>query len=294
MSFSLIGIASLFVFISTALASGITASDVIALANSARSDAGLPVLTENAQLTTAAENKARDMIKNDYFAHTSPTGVAPWHWIKESGYEYKAAGENLAINYTDAGEQHWAWMKSSTHRANILNTRYQEIGVAVEKGKINGKEAILTVELFGSPLHAAADRVAAVPPQTTIPVEIRGVETAVSETLPVVAVIAREPVPPSDPEMSPSIQNPLPEQIFLSLETQEALFIVLLFLSLISAPLALVIRTFSVIYRHSGGIPEPETTSVGYENPSVPMKIGNMTITVPIHGHSVHTRALVH
>lgn len=107
----LAGIVLLFSLISPVVASGIMPYDVIILANDARSASGLAPLRENSLLAQAAEQKARDMIKNDYFAHTSPSGVAPWHWIKQAGYGYHAAGENLAINYTDAKKQHEAWMK---------------------------------------------------------------------------------------------------------------------------------------------------------------------------------------
>ena len=195
---SVVGIASSFAFVMVAVASGIAPDDVIALANGARSKAGLSVLTENAKLSEAARNKANDMIKNDYFAHTSPKGVEPWYWMKQEGYQYQAAGENLAINYTDAKEQHNAWMKSATHRANIMNARYREIGVAVVKGKIDGKESIVTVEFFGAPLYAAIDRTATVPPVAVpAPAEIRGVETQVATG-----------VPPSDiPTAQPVLEN---------------------------------------------------------------------------------------
>ena len=130
-----IGFLSSFLFVLTAVASGISPGDVIALANTSREKAGLTPLSANRALTEAAQAKANDMLKNDYFAHTSPTGVDPWYWIKKEGYQYKAAGENLAINFTSAKEQHSAWMNSSSHRDNILNGRYQEIGVAVVKRK---------------------------------------------------------------------------------------------------------------------------------------------------------------
>lgn len=147
----LVGVVASYVFAFNVVAAGMTPTEVIHLANSARAKADLPALRENSLLAEAAKNKANDMIKNDYFAHTSPKGVEPWVWIKDTGYQYKAAGENLAINYTDATDQHEAWMKSETHRANILSNRYQEIGVAVTKGKIDGKESILTVEFFAAP-----------------------------------------------------------------------------------------------------------------------------------------------
>lgn len=179
---TIVSIATSFIFVLTAVAAGIAPTDVITLANTTRAKAHLSPLTENTQLSMAAKNKANDMIQHDYFAHTSPTGVDPWYWVKQSGYQYQAAGENLAINYTSAGEQHSAWMKSATHRANILNTRYQEIGVAVISGEINGKEALVTVEFFGTPLVVVADTVAPVPPIVSekISSAIQGVESLVT------------------------------------------------------------------------------------------------------------------
>lgn len=171
--------------ISTAFAGGISSGEVITLTNESRAIAGLSVLTENKDLSLAATEKANDMINNDYFAHTSPTGVDPWHWFKNAGYNYKYAGENLAVNYTNAKDQDTAWMNSPTHRANILNSHYQEIGVAVVAGKIGGKDTLVTVELFGSPFVAVADQVAPSTPSSgesvladaSIPL-VKGVETS--------------------------------------------------------------------------------------------------------------------
>lgn len=102
-------------------ASGISRSEVISLVNKSRAKEGLSMLKENSQLSEAAKAKADDMIKNDYFAHTSPSGKDPWYWLKKIGYKYKLAGENLAINYDSAKEQHEAWMKSPSHKKNIMN-----------------------------------------------------------------------------------------------------------------------------------------------------------------------------
>ncbi len=156
----LVGVFSSVVFVfQGARAAGIISSDVVSLANETRMSTGLRALTPNSVLAQAAEYKARDMIEHNYFAHTSPTGVEPWYWFQKAGYQYKAAGENLAINYTDAKEQHTAWMQSETHRANILGEQYQEIGVAVVSGTIDGKESLITVEFFGTPFAHVADQV---------------------------------------------------------------------------------------------------------------------------------------
>jgi hypothetical protein len=144
-----------FVFFSlpAARAEGISTADVIQLLNQSRASNGLDALRENYLLDQAARAKADDMIANDYFAHTSPKGIDPWYWFRKAGYDYKFAGENLAVNFTNAIDQHKAWMNSPTHRKNILNDNYNEVGVAVAKGNVDGKNSLLTVELFGSPLY---------------------------------------------------------------------------------------------------------------------------------------------
>ncbi|KKU54531.1 MAG: hypothetical protein UY41_C0044G0008 [Candidatus Moranbacteria bacterium GW2011_GWE1_49_15] len=131
-------------------ASQITAENVIDLINSEREKAGLVLLAQNEDLAKAAQEKAQDMLSKDYFAHTSPEGLTPWHWIGKAGYDYKFAGENLAINFKSAEKQNEALMGSATHRKNILGEQFNEIGVAVVSGTVNGKETIITVQQFGN------------------------------------------------------------------------------------------------------------------------------------------------
>jgi hypothetical protein len=137
-----------------AYASEINSTNVIGLVNQERRKVGTADLTLNLKLSKIAENKAKDMIKNDYFAHTSPDGKTPWFWFEKEGYEYQFAGENLAINFTTAEKQNESWMKSPSHRKNILSENFKEIGVATVKGVINGKEAIVTVQEFGTRIEA--------------------------------------------------------------------------------------------------------------------------------------------
>lgn len=140
----------LFVNSQMAWAKEITIKNVIELVNKERKSIGLDILTENCRLSQAAQEKSEDMASNNYFAHTSPDGLTPWHWIEESGYDYIYAGENLAINFSSAENQHKAWMESSEHRKNIISPNYGEIGVAVKEGNINGKGAVITVQVFGA------------------------------------------------------------------------------------------------------------------------------------------------
>ncbi len=140
--------------INSVSASGITPKNIIQLVNKERFSQGLDVVMENSLLSSAAREKLNDMIKKNYFAHTSPGGLSPWHWIEKGGYDYQYAGENLAINFTSAEDQHKAWMASATHRKNILNASYKEIGVAVAEGTVEGKTSIITVQFFGTPVSA--------------------------------------------------------------------------------------------------------------------------------------------
>lgn len=146
--------------------SDITAVAVIKLVNESRKEAGLSPLLENAKLRAAAENKAKDMSSYNYFAHYSPSGKSPWDFIMEQKYDYRYAGENLAIDYTDAKEQHEAWMESPLHRQNILSADYKEIGVAVMPSTIDGRKTIITVQEFGAQL---AKESAVIPSNDTFP-----------------------------------------------------------------------------------------------------------------------------
>ncbi|MBD3282280.1 MAG: hypothetical protein GF387_01595 [Candidatus Portnoybacteria bacterium] len=127
----------------------VTSSELISLANQSRAERGLPPLEVNPKLSQAAKEKAYHMLQNQYFAHTSPTGISPWYWLQRIGYNYSTAGENLAKDFTDSIYVHKAWMNSPSHRSNILNNAYKEIGIAVVEGEINGQRTVLAVQYFG-------------------------------------------------------------------------------------------------------------------------------------------------
>ncbi|KKT98727.1 MAG: hypothetical protein UW99_C0020G0005 [Candidatus Collierbacteria bacterium GW2011_GWC2_45_15] len=131
-------------------ASQIDPDKVIELTNAERLSAGVTILKENSELDQAALAKATDMFENNYWAHVSPTGTEPWYFVTQSGYEYKHAGENLARDFSNPKDVVTAWMASPTHRQNLLDNRYKDIGVAVIDGYINGVETTIVVQLFGS------------------------------------------------------------------------------------------------------------------------------------------------
>ena len=110
-------------------------------------------LTENTLLTKAAQMKAEDMALKEYFSHIAPNGDEPWVWFKKVGYDYKYAGENLAVDFTESEDVTEGWINSAKHKANLLNTNFTEIGIGVAKGMFEGHETTFVVQFFGSPFE---------------------------------------------------------------------------------------------------------------------------------------------
>jgi hypothetical protein len=136
--------------------------------NQARSIDSEQGLTLDSQLGAAAQAKANDMVKRDYWAHNSPDGKTPWTFIASAGYQYQAAGENLAFGFNNAADTVTAWMNSTEHRANILNANYQNVGFGVADSpdyQGHGPATIVVAE-YGQPVPAAANISFTVPNQT--------------------------------------------------------------------------------------------------------------------------------
>lgn len=129
----------------------ITKTALVRLLNQERGSLGIQSLNESQKLNEAAYLKARDMIEKDYFSHQSPDGLSPWYWFKQVGYNYKSAGENLAIGFLDSEEVNQAWLDSPSHKANLLNPDYNEVGIAIARGDFQGNKTTVVVQLFGTP-----------------------------------------------------------------------------------------------------------------------------------------------
>ncbi len=136
-------------------ASNISVQDLLNDTNAARSANGDGPLKLNSELTAAASAKAADMFTNQYWAHISPSGRDPWSFITAAGYNYLFAGENLARDFADSQSVVTAWMNSPTHRDNLLNNHYQDVGFAVVNGKYGSYETTLVVQEFGTPASSA-------------------------------------------------------------------------------------------------------------------------------------------
>lgn len=121
------------------------------IANQSRANQNLAPLKTNKALEEAAKERARDMAARGYFSHVNPDGENFLESIKDSGYGFSYAGENLAINYADSEEVVDIWLSSGSHRANILNEKFTETGIAVVDGIYQNRPATFVVELFGRP-----------------------------------------------------------------------------------------------------------------------------------------------
>lgn len=132
------------------------ADNIIILTNQERAKVGAERLYENSVLDTAAQKKLEDMFSKNYWDHTGPNGETAWDFISGEHYQYEVAGENLARGFKSSSDVVKAWMESPTHRKNLLNERYQEIGIAVGSGKIKGATTTIIVQIFGRPRTAFA------------------------------------------------------------------------------------------------------------------------------------------
>jgi hypothetical protein len=136
-------------------ASNISPEKVIELTNQKRLENGVGAVVYNESLAKAAQQKAADMLEQDYWAHVAPDGTEPWDFFRAVGYTYRFAGENLARDFMNPETAVEAWMASPSHRENMLAGKYTEIGIAVAEGDLNGKDTTLVVQFFGTPSGAA-------------------------------------------------------------------------------------------------------------------------------------------
>lgn len=126
-----------------------TASIAIEI-NRARMRNGLGDLKIDQSLKLAAEKKAEDIFKNQYWAHKSPSGKTPWAFMDENGYKYTLGGENLAKGYNTAEDTVNAWLVSIKHRENILSKDFRDIGIAVKNGRLLGRDTQVVVTIYGT------------------------------------------------------------------------------------------------------------------------------------------------
>ena len=118
--------------------------EIFNLINQQRTNNGLSALKVDNEVQRVARIKAEDMVTNNYFSHTSPTYGSPFDMLKSFKISYKTAGENIAANSSNSGAVN-AWMNSSGHKANILNSSFNYTGIGVVNSSKYGK---IFVQMF--------------------------------------------------------------------------------------------------------------------------------------------------
>lgn len=140
-----------------AYSTNVTTANLLIDSNQVRTKNGQSQLHLNEQLNAAAQAKAQDMVDQDYWSHITPDRRTPWTFIDAAGYNYQKAGENLAYGFTDSDDVIKGWLNSPTHKANMLDSNYQEVGFGIAtsdnfQGK--GPETVI-VALYGTPAEAS-------------------------------------------------------------------------------------------------------------------------------------------
>jgi hypothetical protein len=129
----------------------IDASEIISEINIRRADSSLPALVENAKLDQAAKSKVQELADLGFLKHSIPQSDGTWLVLDNAGYAYKMAGENLAVHIFDSQDLAAYWMTSPSHRKNILNPEFKDIGVAVIPGVYAGENSFYMAAYFGTP-----------------------------------------------------------------------------------------------------------------------------------------------
>lgn len=117
--------------LSTVYSKAFGTSDIVTLSNTERTQLSIPELKTNTALNNAAQAKADDMVRLQYFAHEAPDGKMAWDYMKNVGYAYEVAGENLAVTNESAETVINSWMNSPSHKDNLLNPSYQDVGIGI-------------------------------------------------------------------------------------------------------------------------------------------------------------------
>lgn len=118
-------------------------------------DGNLPILLPSPKLDQIAKLRLEDMFEKQYFEHISPSGESASTEAKLVVYEYATIGENIALgNFGSDEKLVEAWMNSPGHRANILSSKFTELGIAVKEGVFEGEKTWIAVQIFAKPLAA--------------------------------------------------------------------------------------------------------------------------------------------
>jgi uncharacterized protein YkwD len=125
-------------------------SELLSLVNDARQSAGVSLVLECGPLSSSASAHALDMFARTYFSHQSPEGTYPWDRALAAGYGSGVTGENLTLGPRTAAEAIDEWMRSDSHRRNLLNPKWEHVGHGVATKTTYGTPKTVWVQVFGA------------------------------------------------------------------------------------------------------------------------------------------------
>jgi len=128
----------------------------LSLVNQTRSKAGVKALTFDGELLDSSDAHSAWMDQTDTFSHTGVNGSSAGQRMTTAGYGWQGWGENIAYvsgGLTEATVQklHDMLVNSPGHYANIVNGKFEEIGIGLKEGTINGYKVVFVTQNFGTP-----------------------------------------------------------------------------------------------------------------------------------------------
>lgn len=110
-------------------------SEIIDAVNSVRAQNGRAAVGACPRLDRVSQQYAQVMADTGHYDHTGPNGESPWDRMRAGGYDYRAAGENIAYGYPTAAEVHTGWVESDGHFRNMINGRVTDIGLGAAQSE---------------------------------------------------------------------------------------------------------------------------------------------------------------
>lgn len=127
--------------------------EVLRRINALRAAHGVAPVQMDARVNAVAQAYSAQMAKENFFAHVAPDGRAVGERLREAGYGYKSAGENLGM----AGgplAAHFGLEHSPGHRKNLLEKRWTTVGIGLSEATgQDGSRRVLLTQIFVEPLR---------------------------------------------------------------------------------------------------------------------------------------------
>ena len=102
---------------------------VVELLNQLRIDNGLTPFTVSPQLVIAAQRHSKDMAAKEFLEHDGSDVSTVTSRVEATGYHWSTVSENIAAGQPLPDSVVASWMRSPSHRANILEPSMKDVGI---------------------------------------------------------------------------------------------------------------------------------------------------------------------